>query len=247
MTPNPIIKVLSVLLGCRVRFLLMGGQACVLYGGSEFSRDTDIAILPDRKNLGSLDAALTELQAELIAVPQLSIEHLLKGHAIHFRCKHPGARDMRLDIMSVMRNAPSFETLWKRRTTLKLSDGLAVDVISLPDLIEVKKTQRDKDWSHIRRLVEAHYLENKDRSSPENIRFWLTEARTPEIIRMLCSQHPDRVKELRKQRRLLCLLPGCTEEALTSALMAEEEKERDADRLYWRPLLKELEKSRYGK
>lgn len=25
----------------------MGGQACVLYGAAEFSRDTDIAILPD--------------------------------------------------------------------------------------------------------------------------------------------------------------------------------------------------------
>jgi hypothetical protein len=45
LTLNPIVKVLSVLHGCRVRFLLMGGQACVLYGGSEFSKDTDIAIM----------------------------------------------------------------------------------------------------------------------------------------------------------------------------------------------------------
>ena len=27
----------------RVRALLMGGQACVFYGGAEFSRDTDLA------------------------------------------------------------------------------------------------------------------------------------------------------------------------------------------------------------
>jgi hypothetical protein len=29
----------------RVRALLMGGQACVFYGGAEFSRDTDLLIL----------------------------------------------------------------------------------------------------------------------------------------------------------------------------------------------------------
>lgn len=28
--------------------MLMGGQACVFYGGAEFSRDTDFAILADR-------------------------------------------------------------------------------------------------------------------------------------------------------------------------------------------------------
>jgi hypothetical protein len=30
-----------------VRALLMGGQACVLYGGAEFSRDTDLVADPE--------------------------------------------------------------------------------------------------------------------------------------------------------------------------------------------------------
>ena len=38
MPPNPIRKVLSTLRSFQVRHLLMGGQACVLYGGAEFSR-----------------------------------------------------------------------------------------------------------------------------------------------------------------------------------------------------------------
>jgi hypothetical protein len=37
--------------GHRVRALLMGGQACVFYGGTEFSRDTDLLILADAANL----------------------------------------------------------------------------------------------------------------------------------------------------------------------------------------------------
>ena len=245
LTRNPIIKVLSVMHGCRVRFLLMGGQACVVYGGSEFSRDTDIAILPDRKNLNHLDAALSELHAELIAVPRLTLESLLKGHAIHFRCKHPDAMNMRIDIMSVLRNAPPFETLWKRRTTMELSNGLIVNVVSLPDLVAIKKTQRDKDWSHVRRLVEAHYLENREKSLPEHVRFWLAEARTPEILRQLATENPKLINELQKQRELFRLLPNCSDDELSAALIEEEKKAREADRAYWRPLLEELEKIRH--
>lgn len=36
----------------------MGGQACVLYGAAEFSRDLDLAILPDPDNLDRLRRAL---------------------------------------------------------------------------------------------------------------------------------------------------------------------------------------------
>jgi hypothetical protein len=32
----------------------MGGQACVLYGAAEFSRDLDLALLPDPDNLDRL-------------------------------------------------------------------------------------------------------------------------------------------------------------------------------------------------
>ena len=34
----------------QVQCLLMGGQACVLYGAAEFSRDTDLAILASEEN-----------------------------------------------------------------------------------------------------------------------------------------------------------------------------------------------------
>ncbi len=34
----------------QVQCLLMGGQACVLYGAAEFSCDTDLAIFASEKN-----------------------------------------------------------------------------------------------------------------------------------------------------------------------------------------------------
>lgn len=40
-----------------VKALLMGGQACVLHGAAEFSRDIDFAILADDANFARLEAA----------------------------------------------------------------------------------------------------------------------------------------------------------------------------------------------
>ena len=67
---------------------------------------------------------------------------------------------MRVDVMSKMRGVDAFPKLWKRRTTIELPDGTRCDLLSLPDLVQAKKTQCDKDWPMIRRLVEAHYFQN---------------------------------------------------------------------------------------
>lgn len=50
MIPNPIRKVLSSMREHQVQCLLMGGQACVLYGAAEFSRDTDLAVLANQSD-----------------------------------------------------------------------------------------------------------------------------------------------------------------------------------------------------
>jgi len=119
LTPNPILKVLSTLSRNRVRYLLMGGQACVFYGAAEFSRDTDIVVLAAAENLDRLSVALGELQAECIAVPPFEVAFLNRGHAIHFRCHHREASGMRIDVMSVLRGVPAFDILWERRVTLR--------------------------------------------------------------------------------------------------------------------------------
>ncbi len=150
----------------------MGGQACVLYGAAEFSRDTDLAILASATNLARLRHALAELEAEVIAVPPFEARYLHKGHAIHFRCHHPEAAGMRLDLMTKMRGVDPFPALWRRRTTIALGQGVNYDLISLPDLVKAKKTQRDKDWPMIRRLVEANYFAHVERAheQPETAR-----------------------------------------------------------------------------
>ncbi|HRI13815.1 MAG TPA: hypothetical protein PLX89_12510 [Verrucomicrobiota bacterium] len=247
MIPNPIHKVLSTFRSCGVRALLMGGQACVFYGAAEFSRDTDFAILADAANLERLDAALRELQASVIAVPPLSLEHLQRGHAVHFRCRHPEAAGLRVDVMSKMRGVAEFAELWERRTTLQGEDGTIYELMSLPDLVQAKKTQRDKDWPMIRRLIEADRVACRGTPSSEQARFWLREGRTPELLVELARQFPLEAAALASgPRSLLHAALRGDAAGLESGLAEEERAERAADRAYWVPLKQELERMRHA-
>ena len=244
MIRNPILRVLSSMRAHRVRALLMGGQACVLYGAAEFSRDTDLAILSNSENLSKLSRALKELQADVIAVPPFEAKYLRKGHAIHFRCRVPEAAGMRIDVMTKMRGVDSFAKLWKRRTTMVFEDGTKCEIMSLPDLVQAKKTQRDKDWPMLRRLVEVNYFANSERPGPEQICFWLLELRTPELLIELAAKQGRLSISLLRKRPLLKLAKPGNEPVLAEALLEEERLEREADRHYWIPLRAELEKLR---
>jgi hypothetical protein len=220
----------------------MGGQACVFYGAAEFSRDTDFAVLADRDNLLRIDRAIAELRGEVIAVPPFAPEYLLRGHAVHFRCHHPEAQRMRVDVMAKMRGVAPFAELWERRVTLEAEDGSRYELLSLPDLVAAKKTQRDKDWPMIRRLLEADYAASGAHPTPAHVRFWLKEARTPELLVALAGRFPAECAALADIRPLLRQPLDIAR--LDDLLGKEEQAERAADREYWIPLKRELEAMR---
>lgn len=243
MTPSPILKVLSTLTRTGVRSLLMGGQACVLYGGAEFSRDTDIVVLTDDDNLGRLAAAVAKLEADVVAVPPFSRSHLEAGHAVHFRCRAAGVEGLRLDVMARIRGLPDFTTLWNRRTTIDTAAG-PIEALSLPDLVTAKKTQRDKDWPMITRLLEADYAAHAPRTDPLRTAFWLRELRTPSILIDVARSAADISAALVPERPLLAAALAGDTVGVEAGLTAEEAREREADRIYWAPLRKELERLR---
>ena len=228
----------------RVHALLMGGQACVFYGAAEFSRDTDLLILADAENLGRLQAAWLELRAECIAVPPLAVEYLERGHAVHFRCHHPEAADMRVDLMAKLRGVEAFPALWERRTVITDSDQVTYELLSLPDLVQAKKTQRSKDWPMLQRLVEAHYLSHRAAPTQEQQHFWLRELRSPELLVEAAHAWPQAARALEAGRPLLALAQPNQLREMEEALATEERAEREQDRLYWLPLKAELEQLR---
>jgi hypothetical protein len=118
--------------------------------------------------------------------------------------------------------------------------------MGLPDLVQAKKTQRDKDWPMIRRLVEVNYFANRETPTKNQIQFWFLELRTPQLLIEL-SQQTRISPQLLRQRPLLNALKNEDESLLAKLLIEEEEQVRDADRRYWMPLKKELETLRHNR
>ena len=241
MIPTPIHHVLSTTRASGTRTLLMGGQACVFYGAAQVSKDVDFLILADPANLAKLQRALDALDAERIAVPPFDPDALARGHAVHFRCRCPEAKGLRIDVMSTLRGMPGFEDLWSRRTVIQDRNGHEFDLLCVPDLVAAKKTQRSKDWPVIELLVDIHYEENKASPTPDFVEFWLREARSPEQLVQLAERFPAETAALLVKRPLLRAATAGDLGGLRRALAGELAAEQDDDRVYWAPLKKELE------
>jgi len=222
----------------------MGGQACVLYGGAEFSRDLDLAIEADEASLEKVREALEQLGAEQVFFPELTSDFLQRGHACHFRAHATGAEGVRIDLMSKMRGCPDFPKLWERRAIVDAPKLGEIPVLSLSDLVRAKKTQREKDWPMIRRLIEADMLRSGDNPLPGQIKFWMQECRTPHLLVDLARRDPDLCRKVSATRPLLERALAANTKELERDLRDEEAREREADRAYWRPLKQELEEWR---
>ena len=222
----------------------MGGQACVFYGAAQFSKDIDFALLADEENYARLQAALLELKADRIAVPEFDPAVLARGHAVHFRCQVPKAAGIRVDVMTRLRDLADFPILWARRTTIEDEDGTLYDLLAVEDLVQAKKTQRARDWPVIEALVEGHYRGLQSEPTAARIAFWLRESRTPERLMSLVRNYPDEARALSIQRPLLRDALKATHDALAEALDAEVRAEMAKDRAYWEPLKRELEAMR---
>lgn len=100
MIPTPIQCALAALREAEVPSLLIGGQACILYGGAEFSRDLDLMIAAAPATLARVPRALDALEARLIAIPPFDAALLDRGHAVRFRCARADVAGLRLDLMT---------------------------------------------------------------------------------------------------------------------------------------------------
>jgi hypothetical protein len=226
--------------------LLIGGQACIIYGAAEFSRDSDFVVLCDAANLDRLRKALGLLKAVNIYVPPLDQELLEKGHACHFRCLAKGAERLRIDVLGKMRGCGSFDELWPRRFVLDLPGAGVVNALALEDLVQSKKTQRDKDWLMLKRLVDNDmFLTPKP--SAAKISWWLQECRTAAELIRLAKRHKKAALACARSRSLLKTALRGDSAKLEALLRREELGQRQADRAYWLPLVKELEVMRHVK
>lgn len=136
-----------------------------------------------------------------------------------------------------------FLGLWERRTTIEI-EGAPIDMMSLPDLVQAKKTHRLTDWPMIQHLVEASWYAFRAEPSPERIDVWLRECRKPALLLEKAARFPDQATGLSPIRSPVASALCGAEEA-TRALIEEEQKRiMEEDRIPWAPLKLVIEKLR---
>lgn len=138
-----------------LEYLLIGGQAAVLYGAAHFTSDVDVWIRPTRVNLIRLTASLEATGAFLHKLtPPLSMRWLDRGHGFHFRVPVGRSRadDLYLDVMGRPPRVTSFQAAARRAVSMDTPWG-SLPVVGIEDLVELKKTNRPGDYEVISRLV----------------------------------------------------------------------------------------------
>lgn len=112
----------------KVRYLLIGGAAVVIYGVPRSTLDIDIAIAPDLRNAERLYKALEE--AGFGTIHLTTAEKILENELTVLN------DFIRLDILTKPK-ALDFEKAWKNRKIKKIK-GIPVILASVPDIIRCK-------------------------------------------------------------------------------------------------------------
>jgi len=238
----------------KVRYLLISGQATVLYGAATFSEDLDIWLCPQDANLQRFIKALRALRARYYKLtPPLTTTYLRKGHGFHFTLPTEDGSDWYLDVMGVPPRSPAFNVAWRRSIRMKTSWGM-VPVVGVPDLVELKKTQRLEDYAVISRLVMVRMNRPVLKPSRQLARWAVQNIFSSAILTGLIQRQPWVVTvpghEMAGLRTFGSKIvkgaePGqILERIIEREMMVRMAKYQAADRLYWRRIIAELKSLR---
>lgn len=136
----------------RLKYLLISGQASVLYGAATFSEDVDIWIEPTVGNARRLLAALAARRALIYKLtPALNRRNLLLGHGFHFVVPSRPL-PIYLDVLARPPRVGSLRDASRRAVVMDTGWG-RIPVVSTEDLIALKQTRRLSDYEVISNLV----------------------------------------------------------------------------------------------
>jgi hypothetical protein len=236
-----------------VEWLLVSGQATILYGAATFSEDVDLWVEPSAPNLERLLTALRASRARYYKLtPALTHEMAIRHHGFHFTVPDDQDSVLYLDVMACPPRVGDFGEANARSRVFETHWG-ALRTVGLRDLVELKKTQRPRDYPIISRLVLAFMAETGAACTEQDVQ-WATDNTfsLPEF-RQLVTLHPETRRGLRDHslldRAASHLQAG---EALDATL--EDDLEdwfdsrtaplRKADRRFWRGVIEDLRQLR---
>lgn len=186
----------------NINYLLISGQATVLYGAATFSEDIDLWISPEPENWQRFIDCLRKSKAMIYkATPPIKSEFIQKGHAYHFEVPSTKQESVWfLDAMGIVPRAGPFPVCYKNVNFYKTEWG-KIATIGLRDLVQIKKTRRLEDYPIISKLVRQEYEGLRSRGIKDEDWIWIltNSFETEDILFYL--------KEYREARKVCNSLP----------------------------------------
>lgn len=148
-----------------LEYLLISGQASILYGAATFSEDVDLWVQPTPSDFKRLAHALASRRARIHKLtPPLSLRYVRAGHGFHFVVPG-GPLPIYVDVLGVPPRVGSYAES-RRRARFMETDWGRIPVVSIEDLVELKKTRRLSDYEVISNLVSLRVSEESEPSVP---------------------------------------------------------------------------------
>lgn len=205
-----------------VDYLLISGQAAILYGAATFSEDVDIWIRPTLENATRLLRALAACQGRVYKLtPALTRKNLMAGHGFHFVIPARPA-PVYLDVMGRPPRVGAYRHARRRAHDVPTPWG-RIQVMSIPALIALKRTRRLSDYEVISNLVRVRLAAEHDP--------------TPEIWRW-AYRNSYRVEDRLEIARRIGVRRSPA--ALRRGILAEVARLQAADSAYWRGIIADL-------
>jgi hypothetical protein len=199
----------------KTRVIISSGQACVMYRLSMASKDGDWIICEADEALEHVLSVLEHHKARYRLGAPLSRSWLAGGWSSHFEYQQDRLR-IRADFVS---RPPRIGTV-RLAAMWRDAGDQTLPVVSIPDLIAIKRTLRDRDYP----IIGALALRLSD---PELI---LLNSIAPQHLLRTISEHPRLAQQLSLQRPLLALAAQ-NPSNLEVELMHERLQAMEADRL----------------
>jgi len=145
-TDNRVLRVCRLLNRHRVRYVIAGGVAANLHGSPRATKDVDVLVPPDRKNMARLLEALAELPYRVAT--ELDADEIARKPVTII------GDDPRVDVLTIAWRV-TFDKAYPRRVIRRIG-GVRVPYLSLRDLVESKQTGRAQDIADLERLGKNH-------------------------------------------------------------------------------------------
>ena len=141
-TQDPLLLVCSLLNKHDVRYLVVGGHACILHGLVRTTEDVDILIQDDEENFRGVIAGLSEMSDG--AARELTVADLRDNVVVKV------ADEVEVDVSKSAWTVSYAEAIADAESVE--IDGIRIPFVSLTQLIRSKETYREEDQGDLIRL-----------------------------------------------------------------------------------------------